>query len=160
MNYYTLKGSNANKFFQLSLNPDNYYEWDDVKKRAELQLSEVLDDKERDEIESNISSFQEIIDGRRRREKILRNLFEEKNINFLPHSYLVRNHIMYNRKCSNTIVRYMYMMKILFEKCDILNKWEDFKVKQKNQLYSFEEKDNFYEKTYKEFIQKNPKFRL
>jgi len=160
MNYYTLKGDNANKFFKLNLNPDLYYDWDDVKKRAELQMTEEKDDKSRDEIEGNLSFFQEIIDGRHRREKILRNEFKKKNINFIPHSYYVRNYIMYNKNTSKYVFEKMYMMKILFEECDIKNKWEDHKILASKQIYSFEEKDNYYYEKYKEFIKDNPRFKI
>jgi len=160
MNYYTLKGCNANNFFKINLHPDRYYDWDDVKKRAELRIDEERDDKVKNDIEGNICNFQEIIDGRRRREKIIRELFKKKNIKFIENSYVTRNHIMYNRKTSNEVVRIMYRMKILFEHCDIINKWEENKVEEEKQFYTFEEKDNFYEKIYNEFVEENPRFKL
>ena len=67
---------------------------------------------------------------------------------------------MYGKKTTADVVRIMYMMKILFEKCNILNRWEEYKVEKGNQVYSFKEKDDFYKKTYDEFIKKNPKFKL
>ena len=81
MNYYTLKGKNANIFFRLDLDRDKYFDWDYVKNHAEEKMLE-LNDKDRDEIESNISTFQEIIDQRKRREKILINEFNKKNIKY------------------------------------------------------------------------------
>jgi len=160
MNYYTLKGVNANKFFKLNLKDESYFDWEYVKNKAVEIMNNINDDKERDEIESNISSFQEIIDARKRREKSLKNEFDKKNIKFINHSYIVRNHIMYGKKTTADVVRIMYMMKILFEKCNILNRWEEHKVKIGNQVYSFKEKDDFYKKTYDEFIKKNPKLKL
>ena len=159
MNYYTLKGKNANIFFRLDLDRDKYFDWDYVKNHAEEKMLE-LNDKDRDEIESNISTFQEIIDQRKRREKILINEFNKKNIKYIKHSYIVRNHIMYGKKTAEKVVKIMYIMKILFEKCDILNRWEEYKIKTNNQIYTFEEKDKYYMDTYKEFIKQNPKFRL
>lgn len=159
MNYYTLKGSNANNFFKLSLDNDKYYDWDYVKRIAEEKMIS-LDDKECDEIEGNITSFQEIIDQRKRREKIIKNEFNKNKIKFIPHSYIVRNHIMYGKKTTENVVKMMYMMKILFEKCEILDRWEDYKIRNGNQIYTFEEKDKFYKDTYNEFINNNPKFKL
>jgi len=160
MNYYTLKGSNANNFFKIDLHPDKYYDWDDVKKRAVANMEDIIDDKDRDEIESNVTLFQEIIDGRRRREKKIKDKFKQKDIKFIPHSYYTRNYIMYNRNDFDDVVKKMYIMKVLFENCDILNKWEDYKVKTNKQIYSFEEKDKFYKDTYDKFIIKNPRFML
>jgi len=40
------------------------------------------------------------------------------------------------------------------------NKWEENKVEEEKQFYTFEEKDNFYEKIYNEFVEENPRFKL
>jgi len=152
MNYYTIKGYNANKFYHLNLNPDLYYDWEDVKKRAEQSMLDINDDKIRDEIESNISQFQEIIDARHRREKSLKHEFNKKNIKFILHSYLTRNFIMYGRKKLSDVVSIMHRMKILFEKCDISNQWEKYKILSGRQIYSFEEKDEYFKKIYLEHL--------
>lgn len=152
MNYYTVKGCNANKFFKLDLHPDLYYDWDDVKKRADGRMKDEYDDKERDEIEGNVSNFQEVIDGRRRRENVLKEELKKKNIKFIPHSYVIRNYIMYNRRKFKEVVDIMKQMNILFEKCDIVNKWEKHKVSEGKQIYSFDEKDEYYKKTYLEYL--------
>ena len=159
MNYYTLSGKNANHFFRLDLLENKYFDWEYVKSLAEDKMIELMD-KDRDEIESNISTFQEIIDQRKRREKNLINEFNKKNIKFIKHSYIVKNHIMYGRKTTENVVKIMYMMKILFEKCNILDRWEEYKIKNREQIYTYEEKDRFYRQTYKDFIKRNSEFRL
>ena len=40
-------------------------------------------------------------------------------------------------------------MNYLFEKCDIRRKWEEYKVQMGNQIYTFEEKDRFYKREYR-----------
>ena len=56
----------------------------------------------------------------------------------------------------NDVVQKMYMMKILFEDCDIINKWEKYKVKKSQQIYTFDEKEKFYEDIYKEYMKSHP----
>jgi hypothetical protein len=56
---------------------------------------------------------------------------------------------MYGRGLLNHVVREMAKMHYLFEKCDIRRKWEEYKVERGKQIYTFEEKDRFYEKEYR-----------
>ncbi len=160
MNYYTLSGKNANKHFGLNLVENRYYDWDYVKNLAEDIYKNEYELSKRDEFHKNILNFQEIIDGRKRREKEIKDNFQKRKINFLPQSYMIRNYIMYNKKKYKDVEKKMYMMKILFENCDILNKWENHKINSGCQVYSFEEKDKFYEDTFNNYVKKNPKFRL
>jgi len=159
MDFYTLKGKNANNFFKLSLNPNKYYRWSDVKEMGINRVKEFFTDVEKEEIIKNIFSFQEIIDARKRREVGLRAKFNDYKIKFIPESYLIRNYIMYGRKKEREVLKEMYKMKILFEKCDITNQWEKYKVDTKQQLYTFEEKDKFYDDTYNKYVKLNPRYK-
>jgi len=158
MNYYSLSGKNSNKFFRLNLQENKYYDWELVKKMA-IEKN-FVDPKEKDIVNENINNFQKIIDERRRREKNIKELLLKHNINFIGHSYVIRRHIMYNKGSTQNVIHIMNMMKILFERCDIMNKWEEYKIKENNQIYTFEEKDRFYKKIYDNFIRKNPRFKL
>ena len=96
-----------------------------------------------------------IIDGRKIREFLLKKELEKKDIQFIKHSYLVRNFVMYGKGKISEIVQKLEMMKVLFEKCDIKKKWDAHKVSGGKSIYTFEEKDKFYEDTYKEYCEKN-----
>jgi hypothetical protein len=151
MDFYTLKGENANKFFKLNLNPGKYYSWDDVRLLLDLDDSEV---------KSSCEFFDGIIMNRKFREAIIKDKLQKYNIKYIPHSYLIRNYVMYGRKTVDYIVKNLYMMKILHEQCDILNKWESYKIRMEQNVYSFEEKDKFYEDSYNEFVSNNPKYKF
>jgi len=156
MNYYTVSGVNINKFFNLGFNERKYYDWDEVRGK----VLEMEGGYGWDELEKNLVNFQEVIDGRKRRERQLKSEFDKYGIKFIPHSYLIRNYVMYGRRTKKEVVRRMYMMKILYEKCDILDKWEKNKVEKGQQVYTFEEKDKFYEDYYKEFVKNNPRYKF
>lgn len=156
MNYYTVSGVNINKFFNLGFNERKYYDWDEVRGK----VLEMEGGYGWDELEKNLVNFQEVIDGRKRRERQLKSEFDKYGIKFIPHSYLIRNYVMYGRRTQKEVVRRMYMMKILYEKCDILDKWEKNKVEKWQQVYTFEEKDKFYEDYYKEFVKNNPRYKF
>jgi len=83
------------------------------------------------------------------REKCLRKELERLGVPFRAHSYKVRHYVMYGRGLLNHVVREMVKMHYLFEKCDIRRKWEEYKVTRGKQIYTFEEKDRFYEKEYR-----------
>lgn len=155
MNYYTISGINANKHFGLNLIEQKYYDWDEIKRMAEDIYNNEFDFEKRDFYHKNILNFQEIIDGRKRREKNIKEHLNKKKIKFIPHSYLIRNYIMYNKNNIKFIEKNLYMMKILFEKCDIINKWEEYKINCGCQVYSFQEKDKFYEEIFNNFIKNN-----
>jgi len=155
MDFYTIKGSNANKFFKLKLSSSKYYKWSEVVELAN-QIYETLPQNEKEEYKKSIKNYQNIIDGRVQRELQLRARFNDYKIKFIPHSYFIRNYIMYNRGSINDVVQKMYMMKILFEDCDIINKWEKYKVKKSQQIYTFDEKEKFYEDIYKEYMKSHP----
>jgi len=159
MDFYTLKGRNANKFFSLELEPSKYYNWAEVKELAKKKRDELYSKTDEDQMTENIERFQEIIDARKRRELKIRSRFNDYKIQFIPNSFYVRNHIMYGKKTTEEVLRKMYMMKILFENCDIKNKWEKNKVTKGQQIYTFEEKDLFYETTYTEFMRENPRLK-
>jgi len=150
IDFFSVKGSNVNKKFNLNKVDNFYYNWEDVKK-------EVIEKFENDESKmEEVDKFDLVIVGRKSRLERLKRKLEERNIKLIEHSYLVRNYVMYARKSLDEVVRTLYMMKILFEKCDIKVKWERYKCEKGKQIYSFEEKDKFYEAMYEKYIDLTP----
>jgi hypothetical protein len=135
IDFYTVKGEILNRYFQLGLDDDTYYRWDTV-------VGKVEDNEKK-------KSFDDVMKWRGEREKCLRRELEHIGVPFLTHSYKVRHYVMYGRGLLNHVVREMVKMHYLFEKCDIRRKWEEYKVTRGKQIYTFEEKDRFYEKEFR-----------
>jgi hypothetical protein len=135
IDFYTVKGEILNRYFQLGLDDDTYYRWENV-------VDKVEDNEKK-------KSFDDVMKWRGEREKCLRREFERLGVPFLTHSYKVRHYVMYGRGLLNNVVREMVKMHYLFEKCDICRKWEEYKVTRSKQIYTFEEKDRFYEREYR-----------
>jgi hypothetical protein len=135
IDFYTVKGEILNRYFQLGLDDDVYYRWNTVVDKVEEN------EKKR--------SFDDVMKWRGEREKCLRKELERLGVPFRAHSYKVRHYVMYGRGLLNHVVREIVKMHYLFEKCDIRRKWEEYKVSRGKQIYTFEEKDRFYEKEYR-----------
>lgn len=135
IDFYTVKGEILNRHFQLGLDDDVYYRWENV-------VDKVEDSEKK-------KSFDDVMKWRREREKCLRRELERLGVPFLTHSYKVRHYVMYGRGLLNHVVREMVKMHYLFEKCDIRRKWEEYKVTRGKQIYTFEEKDRFYDKEFR-----------
>jgi hypothetical protein len=135
IDFYTVKGEILNRYFQLGLDDDKYYRWDTV-------VGKIEDNEKK-------KSFDDVMKWRGEREKCLRRELERLGVPFLTHSYKVRHYVMYGRGLLNHVVREMVKMHYLFEKCDIRRKWEEYKVTRGKQIYTFEEKDRFYEREYR-----------
>ena len=135
IDFYTVKGEILNRHFQLGLDDDTYYRWENV-------VGKVEDNEKK-------QNFDDVMKWRGEREKCLRRELERLGVPFLAHSYNVRHYVMYGRGLLNHVVREMVKMHYLFEKCDIRRKWEEYKVTRGKQIYTFEEKDRFYEKEYR-----------
>jgi len=135
IDFYTVKGEILNRHFELGLDDDAYYRWDTV-------VGKVEDNEKK-------RSFDDVMKWRGEREKCLRRELERLGVPFLAHSYKVRHYVMYGRGLLNYVVREMVKMHYLFEKCDICRKWEEYKVTRGKQIYTFEEKDRFYEREYR-----------
>lgn len=135
IDFYTVKGEILNRYFQLGLDDDTYYRWENV-------VDKVEDNEKK-------KSFDDVMKWRGEREKCLRRELERLGVPFLAHSYKVRHYVMYGRGLLNHVVREMVKMHYLFEKCDICRKWEEYKVTRGKQIYTFEEKDRFYEREYR-----------
>ena len=135
IDFYTVKGEILNRYFQLGLDDDIYYRWDNV-------VDKVEDNEKK-------RNFDDVMKWRGEREKFLRRELERLGVPFLTHSYKVRHYVMYGRGLLNHVVRETVKMHYLFEKCDIRRKWEEYKVTRGKQIYTFEEKDRFYEKEYR-----------
>ena len=135
IDFYTVKGEILNRHFQLGLDDDTYYRWENV-------VGKVEDNEKK-------RNFDDVMKWRWEREKCLRRELEHLGVPFLTHSYKVRHYVMYGRSLLNHVVREMVKMHYLFEKCDIRRKWEEYKVTRGKQIYTFEEKDRFYEKEYR-----------
>ncbi len=135
IDFYTVKGEILNRYFQLGLDDDVYYRWENV-------VGKVEDNEKK-------QNFDDVMKWRGEREKCLRRELERLGVPFLTHSYKVRHYVMYGRGLLNYVVREMVKMHYLFEKCDIRRKWEEYKVTQGKQIYTFEEKDRFYEREYR-----------
>jgi len=135
IDFYTVKGEILNRYFQLGLDDDVYYRWENV-------VGKVEDNEKK-------QNFDDVMKWRGEREKCLRRELERLGVPFLTHSYKVRHYVMYGRGLLNYVVREMVKMHYLFEKCDIRRKWEEYKVTRGKQIYTFEEKDRFYEREYR-----------
>ena len=135
IDFYTVKGEILNRNFQLGLDDDTYYRWENV-------VGKVEDNEKK-------QNFDDVMKWRGEREKCLRRELERLGVPFLAHSYKVRHYVMYGRGLLNHVVREMVKMHYLFEKCDIRRKWEEYKVTRGKQIYTFEEKDRFYEREYR-----------
>lgn len=142
IDFYTVKGEILNRHFQLGLDDDKYYRWEDVVGK----VSDFIDTEEDKEKKRN---FDDVMKWRGEREKCLRRELERLGVPFLTHSYKVRHYVMYGRGLLNHVVREMVKMHYLFEKCDIRRKWEEYKVTRGKQIYTFEEKDRFYEREFR-----------
>ena len=145
IDFYTVKGGIINKYFQVGLDDDTYYQWNDIAGKVEDSIR-CEEDKEKKK------SFDDVMKWRGEREKCLRRELERLGVPFMAHSYKVRHYVMYGRGLLNHVVREMVKMNYLFEKCDIRRKWEEYKVERGKQIYTFEEKDQFYEKEYRNSI--------
>ena len=145
IDFYTVKGGIINKYFQVGLDDDTYYQWNDIAGKVEDSIR-CEEDKEKKK------SFDDVMKWRGEREKCLRRELERLSVPFLTHSYKVRHYVMYGRGLLNHVVREIVKMHYLFEKCDIRRKWEEYKVERGKQIYTFEEKDQFYEKEYRNAI--------
>jgi hypothetical protein len=135
IDFYTTKGEILNRYFNLGLDDDKYYRWEDV-------VGKIEDNEKK-------KSFDDVMKWRGEREKCLRRELERLDVPFLAYSYKVRHYVMYGRGLLNHVVREMVKMHYLFEKCDIRRKWEEYKVTRGKQIYTFEEKDRFYEREYR-----------
>ena len=135
IDFYTVKGEIINRHFGLGLEDDTYYRWDSI-------VDKVEDNEKK-------KSFDDVMKWRGEREKYLKRELERLGVPFRTHSYNVRHYVMYGRGLLNHVVREMVKMNYLFEKCDIQRKWEEYKVTRGKQIYTFEEKDRFYEKEYR-----------
>jgi hypothetical protein len=143
IDFYTVKGAIINKYFQVGLDDDTYYQWNDIEGKVEDSIGCE------EEKEKKKKSFDNVMKWRGEREKCLRRELEQQGVPFLAHSYKVRHYVMYGRGLLNHVVREIVKMNYLFEKCDIRRKWEEYKVERGKQIYTFEEKDRFYEKEYR-----------
>ena len=135
IDFYTVKGAIINRYFKVGLEDDTYYRWQDVVEKVEDNETK--------------KNFDDVMKWRGEREKYLRQELERLGVPFLEHSYKVRHYVMYGRGLLNQVVREMVKMHYLFEKCDIRTKWEEYKVARGKQIYTFEEKDRFYEREYR-----------
>ena len=149
IDFYTVKGININRYFELGLDDDIYYRWEDVVERCEDIIGCEEDKVKKAELEEKKRNFDDGMKWRGEREKCIRRELERIGVPFLAYSYKVRHYVMYGRDLLNRVVREIVKMHYLFEKCDIRRKWEEYKVAQGKQIYKFEEKDRFYEIEYR-----------
>jgi hypothetical protein len=149
IDFYTVKGIVINKYFQLGLDDDKYYRWDNLVDKVNDFIDTEEDKIKKADLKQKKWSFDDVMRWREEREKCLRRELEKMGVPFLEHSYKVRHYVMYGRGLLNHIVQEMVKMNYLFEKCDIRRKWEDYKVFQGKQIYTFEEKDLFYDNEYR-----------
>ena len=155
IDFYTISHRNAKIYYNLD-KPNGYYNYFDVLAEAK----EVHKDNEEvlKKIEENQLAFDSIMNQRKSRENNLRKQFEAQNIEFIKHSFLVRNHVMYGKNDWKFVVETMYKMKVLFEYCNIKETWEQYKISEGRTFYSPLEKDNFYQSIYEDYLQKNPHY--
>lgn len=149
IDFYTVKGVNINRYFEVGLDDDKYYHWEDVVGKVSDFIDTVENKTKKAELEDKKRNFDDVMKWRGEREKCLRRELERLRVPFLAHSYKVRHYVMYGRGLLNHVVQEIVKMHYLFEKCDIRRKWEEYKVMRCKQIYTFEEKDRFYEKEYR-----------
>jgi hypothetical protein len=149
IDFYTVKGGIINQYFKVGLDDDTYYRWENVVEKVEDSIECEEDKAKKAELEEKKKNFDDVMKWRGEREKCLRRELERLSVPFLAHSYKVRHYVMYGRGLLNQVVREIVKMHYLFEKCDIKTKWEEYKVTRGKQIYTFDEKDQFYEKEYK-----------
>ena len=149
IDFYTVKGEILNRYFKLNLDDDKYYRWDTVVGEVDLKIEGENDRLKKEEFEEKKRSFDDVMKWRGEREKCLKRELECLGVPFRAHSYKVRHYVMFGRDLLNHVVREMVKMHYLFEKCDIMRKWEEYKVTRDKQIYTFEEKDQFYEREYR-----------
>ena len=149
IDFYTIKGVNLNRYFELGLDDDTYYRWYDIVDKVEDKIGCEEDELMKTEWKDRKMNFDNVMKWRGERENYLRRELERLGIPFLEHSYKVRHYVMYGRNLLNHVVREILKMNYLFEKCDIRRKWEEYKVQMGNQIYTFEEKDRFYKREYR-----------
>jgi hypothetical protein len=133
----------------LGLDDDKDYRWEDVVGKVSDFIDTEEDKTKKSELEEKKRNFDDVMKWRGEREKYLRRELERLGVPFRAHSYKVRHYVMYGRGLLNHVVREMVKMHYLFEKCDIRRKWEEYKVTRGKQIYTFEEKDRFYEREYR-----------
>jgi hypothetical protein len=149
IDFYTVKGEIINRYFEVGLDDDKYYRWEDVVGKVSDFIDAEEDKTKKSELEEKKHNFDNVMKWRGEREKCLRRELERMGVPFLAHSYKVRHYVMYGRGLLNNVVREIVKMHYLFEKCDIRRKWEEYKVERGKQIYTYEEKDRFYEKEYR-----------
>jgi hypothetical protein len=149
IDFYTVKGAIINRYFKVGLEDDTYYRWQDVVEKVGDYIDTEEDNAKKFELEEKKKNFDDVMKWREEREKCLRRELERLGVPFLEHSYKVRHYVMYGRGLLNQVVREMVKMHYLFEKCDIRAKWEEYKVARGKQIYTYEEKDRFYEREYR-----------
>jgi hypothetical protein len=149
IDFYTVKGEIINKYFQSGLDDAKYYRWDSIVEKVEDIIGCEENTLKKTELKEKKQNFDDVMKWRGEREKCLRRELERIGVPFLAHSYKVRHYVMYGRSLLNHVVREIVKMNYLFEKCDIRRKWEEYKVSRGKQIYTFEEKDRFYEKEYR-----------
>jgi len=149
IDFYTVKGEIINRYFELGLDYNVYYRWDTVVDKVEEKIGCEEDNSKKAGLQDKKRSFDDVMKWRGEREKCLRKELERLGVPFRAHSYKVRHYVMYGRGLLNHVIREMVKMHYLFEKCDIRRKWEEYKVTRGKQIYTFEEKDRFYEKEYR-----------
>jgi len=150
IDFYTVRGEIINRYFELGIDDELYYRWDSVVEKVSDYIDTEEDKIKKAELEEKKRSFDDVMKWRGEREKYLRRELEKMGVSFRSHSYKVRHYVMYGRGLLNHVVREMVMMHYLFEKCDIRRKWEEYKVQRGKQIYTYLEKDKFYEKEYKD----------
>lgn len=149
IDFYTVKGEIINRHFELGLYDGQYYRWEDVVGMVDVKIEGENDGLKKAEFEEKKRSFDDVMKWRGEREKCLRRELEQLGVPFRAHSYKARHYVMFGRNILNNVVREMVKMHYLFEKCDITTKWEEYKVQTGKQIYTFFEKDKFYEREYR-----------
>ena len=154
INYYTISSENIKKYYNLE-KPNGYYDFSEIKSEA---LEKNRNNRNFEVIKENVNVFDEVIKKRREREKMLKQKLNKHGIQFIPHGYLTRRYIMHNYRSLNSTIKELYKMHILFTKCDIKEKWDQYKSEKGENFYSMQEKDKFYKDIYNNYIKSNPNF--
>ena len=72
IDFYTVKGVNINKYFNLGLDDDKYYRWEDVVEKVEDGIGCEEDRAKKEELEDKKRNFDDVMKWRGEREKCLR----------------------------------------------------------------------------------------
>lgn len=156
IDYYTISSKNLKQIYNLD-KPFGYYNFYNIQDEIK---SVNYDTDNYYNIIQKIEEFNKILEKRKKREENIKKELEKLNVNFIHHSYLIRNYIMYNKLNLDYVIKTIYKMHILFTKLNIKQLWDEYLSENKNIINNFKNKDLYYDQKYNNYIQNYPEFKI